>query len=218
MCGNTSIGDCDLSQCVGLGTVQHGVPSSIGVDTLIRSCRGAGDKVTPELHAFFRGAGVPEELLREIPRIAAEIKYYTCFISYGERDKAFAEKLQGDLVARGVSCWMFSLDATPGKPVQSDIRENLGTMEKMVVICSARSLVRPGVLKELKAQIYKSIDDIVPVSLDRRWTQEDFPVEWEGQNLKPFLTRQIYADFSDSSKYDESLARLLIGLARKDNL
>jgi len=187
----------------------------VDINTLINSFRGAGNRVTPELENFFLGAGVPGELLSELPRIVAEIKYYSCFISYGEPDRAFAEKLVTDLRERGVSCWMFSLDAIPGKPLEVEIEERLKQADKMVVTCSARSLVREAVLKELRKQLYvKHPDDIVPISLDHSWTKDDFPVEWEKQNLKPFLTRQIYADFSDPSIYKESLDKLLKGLKR----
>ena len=95
-----------------------------------------------------------------------------------------------------------------------EVEQNIQRADKMIVVCSQKSLVREGVLNELKKQVNKSVDDIVPVSLDNRWQRDDFPVEWQGQNLKPFLTRQIYADFSES-KYEEELERLLKGLQRQ---
>ena len=157
---------------------------------------------------------MPQKLLDALPQIVSEIEYCTCFISYGEPDREFAEKLRDDLVARGVPCWLFSLDRTPGQPLDMEVEQNIQRADKMIVVCSQKSLVREGVLNELKKQVNKSVDDIVPVSLDNRWQRDDFPVEWQGQNLKPFLTRQIYADFSES-KYEEELERLLKGLQRQ---
>ena len=51
-CGRTVFGDVDLSEVKGLEAVQHSAPSTVGVDTLVRS-RGR----IPE--AFLRGCGVP---------------------------------------------------------------------------------------------------------------------------------------------------------------
>ena len=213
----TSVAMCDLSRCVGLQTVVHEAPSSISVDTLIESFRGAGNKLTPQLETFLRGAGVPRELLEALPGIVSEIKYRSCFVSYGEPDRGFAEKLAKDLKVREISCWLFSLDAKPGAGLVKEIEENIRRAEKMIVVCSKASLVSPGALKELKSQIRKDVDSIVPVSLDNVWAGDDFPVEWEGQNLRPFLTRQIYADFSGSVSYEEALERLLTGLRRADD-
>ena len=73
---HTSLGDCDLSQATGLSTVNHQGPSSIGVDTLIASFRGAGNKLTADLELFFLGAGVPKELLGRLPEIVGAVEYY----------------------------------------------------------------------------------------------------------------------------------------------
>jgi hypothetical protein len=90
--GFTWLSDCNLSQAIGLSTVNHEGPSSIGVDTLIASFRGAGNKLTSDLETFFLGAGVPKELLAALPRIVGEVEYYTCFISYGQPDLDFATR------------------------------------------------------------------------------------------------------------------------------
>src|SRR5262249_49517822 len=59
----TTINKCDLSRCVGLDAATHYGSSSIGVDTLILSFEGAGNKLTPQLTTFFRKAEVPKALL-----------------------------------------------------------------------------------------------------------------------------------------------------------
>ena len=79
--GNSLFADVDLSRARGLATVEQWAPSSVGIDTLLVSLLGAGNELTPELRTFFRGAGVPGELLNEITRIAAEVKYDRCFIA-----------------------------------------------------------------------------------------------------------------------------------------
>lgn len=68
-CWGTVFAGCNLAHCHGLESVVHQGPSSIGIDTLITSFRAAGNQLTPELVTFFLGAGVPKELLAELPRI-----------------------------------------------------------------------------------------------------------------------------------------------------
>ena len=214
----TSLADVDLSQVTGLATVNHEAPSSVGVDTLIASFRGAGNKLTPELTTFFLGAGVPKELLEALPEIVAGVEYYSCFISYGQPDVEFATKLCQDLEARGVSCWLYDMDKTPGKRTWAEIGEARRGTDKFVVLCSAAALVRPGVLKEIEEQIDEEPDKLVPISLDDLWTQPGFPVVRDGRDLKPFLMERNRPDFSgwdsDPSRYDKALEELLNALRR----
>ena len=211
--GFSYLADVDLSRARGLATVDHLAPSSVGVDTLLLSLLGAGNQLTPELRTFFRGAGVPEELLNEIARIAAEVKYDSCFIAYGEPDKGFARKLCEDLESRGVSCWLYDMDATPGKRTWGEIERKRREAEKVVVLCSAAALVRDGVLKEIEAQIDEDPDKMVPISLDGLWKESGFKVTRGSRDLKPHLLERNYADFANLD-YDEALERLLRALRR----
>ena len=214
--GFTTVGDCDLSQSTGLDSVAHEYSSSIGIDTLVASFRGAGNTWTPQLMAFFLGAGVPRQLLDALPDIVREIKYQTCFISYGEPDRPFAEKLREDLVARGVSCWLFSTDHTPGERTRREIGQKRREADKMVVIFSVGSLVSEGARKEIEEQIDEDPDKLIPISLDETWKKPGFKVVREGRDLKPDLTGLNYADFGDPLRYEASLERLLKVLERKD--
>ena len=61
------------------------------METLINTFRSR-DKFSPSLITFFVAAGVPKELLETFPSALAEVKYYTCFVSYGEPDSEICEK------------------------------------------------------------------------------------------------------------------------------
>ncbi len=213
---NTAFSDCDLSSCAGLDEVEHMYPSSIGVDTLSKTLRGAGGRFTAEQLIFFKGAGVPDALLKELPRIMAETKYFNCFISYGQPDEKFATKLKEDLTSRGATCWLYKLDNTPGERTWKEIGQKRREAEKVVVICSANALVRDGVRKELEEQIDEEPDKIIPVSLDDLWKHPGFGVVRGERDLKPFLLDRNYADFANM-EYEEALKRLLIGLQRKND-
>lgn len=206
-----------MANCTGLGYVRHSEPSSIGTDTLIKSYRGGGNSFNTELMKFLINAGVQKELLQEIPRIALEVKYYTTFVGYGQPDVEFAEKLVNDLRGNGISCWLYSLDYTPGKRTWKEIKTRRSEADKMIILCSSNSLIRDGLLKELEEQIDEDPDKLIPVSLDNLWKQKGFKIIRANRDLKPWLMERNYADFSEPSKYDESFDRLLEALERKDH-
>jgi hypothetical protein len=212
----TTLADVDLSHVIGLATVVHESPSSVGQDTLIESVRGAGNKLTRDLKTFFRAAGVPKELLEKLREIAAEVKYYSCFICYGEPDAKLAERLTNSLRARGASCWWHPTDATPGERTWGEIGAKRREAERMVVLCSAAALVRDPVLKEIEEQMDDDPDKLVPISLDDLWKAPGFRVArgTGGRDLKPFLIERNWADF-DKVGYKKGLERLLVGLRRK---
>lgn len=213
---NTIINDCDLSNCIGIETANHTSPSSIGLDTLVKTFRGAGNRWTPELMTFFLGAGVPKEVLEGLPSIIGEVKFYSSFIAYGEPDREFAERLYRGLKARGVSCWVYSMDSTPGERTWGEIIKNRREAEKFIVLCSAPGLIRDGVLKEIEEQMDEDQDKIVPISLDDIWEQPGFRVMRGSRDLKPFLMERNYADFGEGRDYEQALQRLLRALERKD--
>jgi hypothetical protein len=210
---STSFGKVDLTGVKGIATVVHHTESIIGVDTLIASFRGAGNKLTPELAAFFRGAGVPQEVLGTLSAVVAEIKYFTCFISYGQPDLEFAKKLYEDLKARGVSCWLYEMDKTVGKRTRSEIGESRRGADRFVVLCSAAALVRDGVLEEIEDQISDDPDRLVPISLDNLWKEPGFRIMRGTHDLKPDLVNRNYADFANRP-YEGALEELLKGLRR----
>jgi len=215
--GGTIIGDCDLSKCIGLETVIHNSPSIIDLSTLIKTFKGSNNSFSSAAAIFFLNAGVSKTLLEKIPNIIAKTQYYSSFICYGEPDRVFAEKLVEDLRARGVSCWLYSMDFTPGERTWSEIFQKMKTTEKMIVICSSRVLIRDGVLKEIERQIDENPDKIIPISLDNIWKEDGFRVIRGKYNLKPFLLDRNYVDFSDDARYEDSLETLLRGLRKKNN-
>ena len=117
--GYMSFGDVDLSVVKNLETVEHHGPSTIGIDTIIRS-----QGKIPEI--FLRGAGVPDSIIEAIPSLVGSlspIDYYSCFISYSSKDQAFAERLYADLQSKGVRCWYAPHDMRIGDEIRPRIDE-----------------------------------------------------------------------------------------------
>jgi len=214
----TAIVFCDMNCFEGLKSIKHKAPSHIDLDSLIYSYQSAGNRFTEEVEAFFLNAGVPKNLLDSLPEIIAAIEYCDSFVCYGEPDKAFAEGLVKDLKAKGAPCWIYSLDSTPGERTWGEITQRRREAEKMIVLCSAASLIRDGVKKEIEEQIDEEPDKMIPISLDNLWKEEGFAVKRGAHDLKPFLLRYNYADFFDPAKYDASLDRLLKGLKKSVKL
>ena len=212
--GVTSINNTRLSCATGLADAEHKWKSSIGVDTLVSSFRETREGFTDDLRSFFVAAGVPEELLKELPRILGAVRYYSCFICYGQHDVEFAGKLREDLRTSDVQCWLWDKDKTIGQRTQHEIEQKLDQHEKMVVLCSVHSLLADGVRSELYRQWAKDPNKLIPVSLEEGWRHNNYRIECMGVDLKPFLIERNYADFANKP-YLEALAGLLRSLRRQ---
>lgn len=209
------LNNVDLSKAIGLRLVKHLGQSFVGVDTLVISTREATSEVAPDLVSFLAHAGVPLGLLIALQLGATKITYHSCFISYGQPDVALATTLCRDLELRGVPCWMYELDKTPGRRTRREIGDARMGADKFVLLCSAATLVRDGVLEEIEDQINDNPDGLIPVSLDDIWSQPGFPVVRGTHDLKPFLLDKNYADFANRS-YEAALEELLKGLRRPE--
>jgi len=154
-----------------------------------------------------------------VPELVREIRYYSAFIAYGTPDKGIAERLYEDLKARGVSCWLFDADARAGRPLWGEIGKARREAERVIVTCSADSLVRDGLRKEIEETADEDPSKLVPISLDNLWREEGFTVRRGARDLKPCLENQIYADFvgwqRDKKAYQKGLEKVLNGLQRE---
>src|SRR5438876_9225455 len=180
----TIIVDTDLTKAKGLATCEHLGPSVIDYRTLLKS------KTLPQ--TFLKACGIPFEIIEALMRAKGKFVSYSTFIGYGEPDRTFAERLHLNLSTRGVSCWMYSLDATVGKPTWREITEKRRSADRIIIICSAKALRRPGVLKEIEDQIDDDPDKLIPISVDNRWKQEGFNVVRGVRDLKSFLIERNY--------------------------
>ena len=212
--GKTVFQSCNLSGCKGLGSVKHNGPSSIDFQTIKKSVVSLNNSLEPDFKNFLFSAGFPMELIQQLPTIFEEVKYYSAFVSYGEPNKKFAEKLRKDLEDKGVTCWLYSLDGTVGKRTWEEIIQKRREADKMIILCSADSLVRDGVLKEIEEQLDEDPEKIIPISLDDLWKHKGFMVKRGERDLKPFLMERNYSDFSTKYKYKNSMSKLFKGLKK----
>jgi hypothetical protein len=161
----TVFADADLSVAKGLNAIIHRGPSTIGIDTIYKS-RGN----IPE--TFLRGAGVPDNFIAYIGSLVGKpIEFYSCFISYSTKDQEFADRLYGDLQARGVRCWFAPEDLKIGDPFRDRIDESIRPHDKLLLILSENSVQSPWIATEVEAAFEREHRDkgrlvLFPIRLD----------------------------------------------------
>ena len=206
--GYTVFADVDLSVSKGLDTVIHRFPSTIGIDTLFKSGGNIPD-------VFLRGCGVPDSFIEYARSLVGQaIQYYSCFISHSHSDRRFCERLHNDLQAKGVRVWYFPEDATWGKTVWGEIDRSIKIYDKLVVVCSQRSLRSGPVIREIERALQREDREAKNVLFPIRLDDHIFEV-WKHPR-KADVVAKVVGDFSgwdtDAAKYETSFQKLLQGL------
>ena len=209
ICGATVFANVDLSETKGLETVLCTLPSTVGVDTLFKS-KGK----IPEV--FLRGCGVPEILIQYLPSLMQKpIQFYTCFISFTEADDDFSVRLYNDLQAAGVRCWRWKEDARWGRTLMGEIDKAVRVYDKLIVICSEKSLNAPAVLREIERAVQKEDD----LKRQRRDAEVLFPIrlddyileKWDHPRKADVIAKHVgdFRNWNDPASYKEALDRLI---------
>jgi len=125
------------------------------------------------------------------------------FLSHTSSDKPFVRKLAADLRNNGHTVWIDEAEINIGDSLIGKIREGLDSVEYVAVILSKASIQSEWVKKELEIASNKEIKEkriiVLPLIIDN--------VEMPG-----FLEGKLYGDFSDDTKYDDTLKLLLRSL------
>jgi uncharacterized protein YjbI with pentapeptide repeats len=200
------LNDLDMSECIGLETIRHQGPSSIGIDTIFRSASNF-----PE--AFLRGAGVPEPFINNMKSLVAAmlpIEFYSCFISYSSRDQEFAERLHADLRSKNVRCWFAPEDLKIGDRLRPSFDEAIRVHDKLMVLLSEHSVRSEWVEKEVETAFEKERREkrtvLFPIRLDDAVME---PGEAWAADIR--RTRHIgdFRNWKNHDAYKKALDRLL---------
>lgn len=208
---DTKFGNVDLRSAVGLSTVRHAGPSTIGIDTVYRS---AGE--IPEV--FMRGAGVPESFITFIKTLVGQrTQLFACTISYATRDQRFCDRLYADLQSRGIRTWYFPKHAKRSKEFFQEMQVYQRVFDKIIFVCSKHSLNPRSIMNEidenLKREQLEHKDVFYPVLVD------DFLFNgWEHPH-KRLVVERIAADFRgwqrSDHRYQQGLTKLIASLRIK---
>ena len=170
--GYTVFQNCALDNAVGLDEVRHDAPSTIGLDTLLRS-RGT----LPV--SFILGSGVPaavadlQDAVADTPVTTLEVH-----ISCAAADIPFARQLESNLRSAGVRSWVFA-EGFRGNPLvdrratsgEEEIERWVRHYDRLIVVCTAAGLDSETVRNDITAaHEYQKIFD--------RWTM--FLVDADG--------------------------------------
>lgn len=208
----TIFADLDLSHALGLETVRHNGPSSIGIDTIYRS----GGLISAE---FLRGAGVSDAIIRYSRSLIGEHKKArSCFISYSTKDQQFADQLYSDLQRNGVRCWFAPHDMQGGRKLHKQIDEAIQSHDRLLLILSANSMNSEWVGTEIREarqrELRESRQVLFPISLApfsdlASWRSFDADI---GKDTAKEIREYYIPDFSEwqnPESYRNALSRLI---------
>jgi uncharacterized protein YjbI with pentapeptide repeats len=181
---------------------------------------------SPALRSFLLRAGTPEPFAEALLDCAWSVDtsildrmMRSTFISYGGPDAKFAKQLAEELRRHGVDAFFFETDAVPGQRLHDVMRRGVNGHERILLICSAASLQRPGVQNEIQQTLMREARDggasyLIPITLD------DFFLSWDpasgvGQEIRDRVVANFKGAEADREKFDEAFRRLLQAL-RKD--
>jgi uncharacterized protein YjbI with pentapeptide repeats len=207
--GRTTFANVDFATAYGLETAIHRGPSTIDVETALHAAAQLSDR-------FLSGVGVPPELMEHLRIIGTRaIKLRSCFISYSSKDERFARKLHRDLRRASVRVWFFPEDAKWGESVWQEIDSSIKLYDRLVVVCSAHSLVSGPVLREIERALQREDQDKLNVLCPLRVDEYMF-TGWTHPRKADVLGK-VVGDFSgwrnSPKKYNAALARLIAALS-----
>lgn len=211
-CGWTRWSNCDLSQVIGLDTAVHHGPSSIGLDTWLRS----HGQIPP---AFLRGSGLPDDFvagLQAIPNSAA-----ACFVRFSHDDRSFADRMAEGLRAVGLVCWLDEMPDSGRNSPPLEAQFDSQQPNKVLLLASKSSLTSPWVEGEvtrliereqlLKKETGHDVKLLLPLTLDGFL----FGGDAKGKQDKAIAAR-VVVDFNgwrrNDTKFDEVFPKVLTAL------
>ena len=213
--GYTVFQNCAMDAALGLDSVRHDAPSTIGLDTLLRS-RG----MLPE--SFILGSGIPVAVVGIQDSVAdAPVTTLEVHISCATGDIEFARQLEANLRAQGVRTWVFA-EGFRGNPLvdrratsgEEEIERWVRHYDRLIVVCSAAGLDSETVRNDITAaQEAENTGD--------RWTMflvDADGVMGAGRNRAARLLKEDHRVFdltgqaAGSDEYQAALADLIENL------
>jgi len=222
--GFSAVGNVDLRLVKGLDTVSHSGPSSVGIDTFMRS-----EGQIPD--AFLLGCGVPDLFVKYGKDIAApfNVAYHSAFLSHSSTDKDLVHRFYTALhEQKRIPCWLDEHQMIPGDDLRRSIAEGIRDTDKMILFCSAESLDSYWVDAEVRDVLDKeelfhkqgqpTLRLLVPVDVDGALFETGH--EWSPSEGHPWaneVRRRIVqkADWNDEAQFGSAASAVANALRTK---
>jgi hypothetical protein len=223
----TILGNIDLSSCRGLKTTRHGGPSTIGIDTILKSkgnipiefLKGCGlsdweIKATEIYNPSLNNKNI-NDLVYEIYDLRAQkpLQISPLFISYSHKDCHFVEKLEKQLTESGIRYWRDVHHATSG-PLEKVVDQAIRHNPTVLIIFSKNSIQSDWVQHEVESarEFAKETgrDVLCPIALDGSWKNSNWP-----RRLMRQVMEYSILDFSawkDDVFFKKNFKKLIDGL------
>lgn len=206
ICEGTTFAGLDLSLAIGLESIVHRGPSTLSVDTIYRSRAQIPT-------AFLRGVGVPGPLITFVHSLVQadeQLHFYSCFISYSDKDRQFCSRLHEDLQKNDIRCWFAPENLKIGEPFRRLIDEAIREHDKLLLVLSVNSIQSAWVETEVEAAFEKERRSgqlaLFPIRLDDTVMKAD--EAWAATIRR---TRHIgdFSEWNNEDVYQQALRRLL---------
>jgi hypothetical protein len=200
---HTNFSDTNLDHAVGLETCRYAGPCTIDHRTMFEY------ESLPV--SFLRGCGLPDSLINYLPSLrGTAIEFYSCFISYSNKDQMFAERLHADLQNKGVRCWFAPHDLPIGAKTWDAIDEAIRLRDKVLLVLSRAAIdsnwVEDEVNKAYAEERERGTTVLFPIRIDDSvmTTTEPWARKLRDQrNIGDFLRWQ------EPHEYNKSFNRVL---------
>ncbi|HLX95014.1 MAG TPA: toll/interleukin-1 receptor domain-containing protein [Verrucomicrobiae bacterium] len=197
--GQVVFAELEMETCVGLDSIKHAAPSSIGVECLYQ----AGASLPMQ---FLKGVGLPQILIDYLPDLVEAgrpIQFHSCFISYSHEDEVFARKLWSNMRNERIRVWYAPEEMKGGKKLFEQIDRAIHLHDKLLIVLSKSSITSNWVQTELRrARRQEKLDGkrkLFPIRLCDMQTLK----EWEcfdsdsGLDIAQEVREFFIPDFSD---------------------
>lgn len=206
--------DIDVSVANGLQGVDHHGPSTIAIDSLVKS-KG---NIPIE---FLRGAGIPEPFILHLKALIGAmepIQFCSCFISYSTHDQEFANRLYANLQSQGVRCWFAPHDVKGGQKLHEQIDEAIRVYDRLLLILSEASMSSEWVKTEIANTRQREIREkrqmlfpisVVPLEKIKEWNAFDADTGNDSAREIPEYFIPDFSNWKDRDSYQAAFQRLL---------
>ena len=197
----TTLLSLDLSNVVGLETMDYMTPSYIGIDTLTKS----NGKI-PE--PFLWNCYVPFPMILYARSLAGRAKsYYSSFISYSTKDEEFCQILHASMKVNGLTVWFAPENMKGGKKIHEQITSEIHKHDKLILVLSHASMNSPWVKLEIQRARNREKEESRRILFPIRLVSFDQLKNWElitsdGEDLAEEIRQYYIPDFTQWNNND----------------